>query len=67
MITPNERLTRVIALSELLWDDGEGAQRFLSTPHPELQNRTPLDCASTELGVAKVEDVVMRALYGLPV
>jgi putative toxin-antitoxin system antitoxin component (TIGR02293 family) len=67
MTTPNERLARVIALSELLWDDPEAAQRFMSTPHPELRNRSPLDCAGTELGARQVEDVVMRALYGLPV
>ena len=36
-----ERLARVIALAELLWDDAEAAQRFLSASHPELQNRTP--------------------------
>jgi putative toxin-antitoxin system antitoxin component (TIGR02293 family) len=62
-----ERLARVIALAEILWDDAEAAQRFINAPHPELKNRTPLDCASTELGARQVEDVVMRALYGLPV
>src|SRR5271165_5914337 len=62
-----ERLARVIALAELLWDDAEAAQRFIDTPHPELQNRTPLDSASTELGARLFEDVVMRAIYGLPV
>ena len=46
-----ERLARVIALSELLWDDAEAAQLFINAPHPELGNRTPLECASTELGV----------------
>ena len=62
-----ERLARVIALAELLWDDTEAAQRFINEPHPELRNRTPLECASTELGARQVEDVVMRAIYGLPV
>jgi putative toxin-antitoxin system antitoxin component (TIGR02293 family) len=62
-----ERLARVIALAETLWDDAEAAQRFIVTPHAELENRTPLQCASTELGARQVEDVVMRGLYGLPV
>jgi putative toxin-antitoxin system antitoxin component (TIGR02293 family) len=62
-----ERLARVIALSESLWDDADAAQRFIATRHAELENRTPLECASTELGARQVEDVVMRALYGLPV
>lgn len=62
-----ERLARVIALAELLWDDAPAAQRFISTPHPELANRTPLECAGSELGARQVEDVVMRAIYGMPV
>jgi putative toxin-antitoxin system antitoxin component (TIGR02293 family) len=61
-----ERLARVIALTELLWDDQPAAQEFLRTPHPELAGRTPLEAAATELGARAVEDVVMRALYGLP-
>ncbi|MEZ5497944.1 MAG: antitoxin Xre/MbcA/ParS toxin-binding domain-containing protein [Steroidobacteraceae bacterium] len=62
-----ERLARVIALAEELWDDQTAAQEFLSTPHPELGGRTPIDCASTELGAREVEALVMRALHGLPV
>jgi len=61
-----ERLARVIALAELLWDDTEAAQQFLNTPHAELGGRTPLECAASELGARAVEEVVMRALYGLP-
>ena len=61
-----ERLARVIALAELLWDDDAEAKRFLATPHPELGRRKPIEAALTELGARQVEDVVMRALYGLP-
>lgn len=62
-----ERLARVVALAELLWDDADEAKRFLSTPHPELGRKAPIDAGMTELGARQVEDVVMRALYGLPV
>lgn len=62
-----ERLARVIALAELLWDEQPAAQQFLSAPHPELDGRTPLESAGSELGARAVEDIVMRALYGLPV
>ena len=62
-----ERLARVIALAEMLWDDESEARRFLVTPHPELGRRKPIEAALTELGARQVEDVVMRALYGLPV
>jgi putative toxin-antitoxin system antitoxin component (TIGR02293 family) len=62
-----ERLARVIALAELLWDDDAEAKRFLATPHPELGRRKPIEAGLTELGARQVEDLVMRALYGLPV
>ena len=62
-----ERLARVIALAEMLWDDEAEAKRFLATPHPELGRKKPIEAALTELGARQVEDVVMRALYGLPV
>lgn len=61
-----ERLARVIAQAEILWEDPTAAQDFLSAPHPELDQRTPLECATSEPGVRRVEDVVQRALYGLP-
>ena len=61
-----ERLARVIALAEMLWDDEAEARRFLSTPHPELNRRKPIEAALTELGARQVEDIVNRALYGLP-
>jgi putative toxin-antitoxin system antitoxin component (TIGR02293 family) len=61
-----ERLARVIALAELLWDDQPAAQQFLDSAHAELAGRTPLECAGSELGARQVEEVVMRAIYGLP-
>jgi putative toxin-antitoxin system antitoxin component (TIGR02293 family) len=61
-----ERLARVIALAEMLWDDEAEAKRFLATPHAELGRRKPIEAALTELGARQVEDIVMRALYGLP-
>jgi putative toxin-antitoxin system antitoxin component (TIGR02293 family) len=62
-----ERLARVVALAELLWEEPEEAQRFLMTAHPELNGRRPVDAALSELGARQVEDIVMRALHGLPV
>jgi len=62
-----ERLARVIALAELLWDDADEAKRFLATPHAELGRKRPIEAGLTELGARQVEDIVMRALHGLPV
>lgn len=61
-----ERLARVVALAELLWDDDRQAKRFLMTPHAELGGKRPVDAALSELGARQVEDLVMRALHGLP-
>src|ERR1700687_5563088 len=36
-----ERLARVIALAELLWDDQPAAQQFLNTAHAGLGGGTP--------------------------
>jgi putative toxin-antitoxin system antitoxin component (TIGR02293 family) len=62
-----ERLARVIATAEYVWDDREEARRFLTTPHPELRDRRPLDAALTELGARRVEEMLWSIFHGLPV
>lgn len=61
-----ERLARVIATSEYVWEDEENARRFLKSPHPELGGRTPLDASYTELGARRVEELLWKLFYGLP-
>ena len=61
-----ERLARVVALAESLWDDEEQARAFLSRPHALLGDRSPLDVASTELGARRVEQLLHSAEHGLP-
>jgi putative toxin-antitoxin system antitoxin component (TIGR02293 family) len=62
-----ERLARVIAAAEAAWDDPEDAREWLTKPHPELGERTPMECALTELGARQVESLIDRLQYGLPV
>lgn len=62
-----ERLARVIAHAEYVWDDRDQARRWMNHPHPELGGRTPLAVASTELGARSVEYVLDSLFYGLPV
>lgn len=62
-----ERLARVIAAAEAVWDDQNDAREWLTTPHPELGDREPIECALTELGARQVEALLDRFQYGLPV
>jgi putative toxin-antitoxin system antitoxin component (TIGR02293 family) len=61
-----ERLARVIAAAEFVWDSREEAREWLHTPHPELENRSPLAAAMTELGARRVESLLDGIFYGLP-
>lgn len=62
-----ERLARVIATAEYVWDDRDEARRFLTTPHAELGGRRPVDEAFTELGARRVEELLWTLFHGLPV
>jgi putative toxin-antitoxin system antitoxin component (TIGR02293 family) len=66
-IERTERMARVIAAAEAVWDDQNDAREWLTRPHPELGDRTPIDCALTELGARQVESLLDRLQYGLPV
>ena len=49
-----ERIARVLASAEYVWNDRKEARRFLTTPHPALHGRSPLDTALTELAESSV-------------
>jgi len=61
-----KRIARVMAGAEFVWSDRSDARRFMTTPHPALQGRTPLDSALTELGARQVEEILDRIFHGLP-
>jgi putative toxin-antitoxin system antitoxin component (TIGR02293 family) len=58
---------RVFALAKSTWQNEGAAQRFMSAPHPELNGRTPVEVAVTEVGARQVEEVIERGSHGLPV
>jgi putative toxin-antitoxin system antitoxin component (TIGR02293 family) len=62
-----ERLARLIAMAEFVWDDRDDARRFLLSPHPALDGRPPIDLAQSELGARQVEALLENILHGLPV
>ncbi len=61
-----ERIARVMAAAEFVWGDRSDARRFMTTPHPALRGRTPLDAAFTELGARQVEEILDKIFHGLP-
>ena len=61
-----ERIARVMACAEFVWDNRPDARRFMTTPHPALRGRTPLDAALTELGARQVEEILDKVFHGLP-
>lgn len=62
-----ERQARVLAAAEYVWDDRSLAQEWMNKPHPELANTSPLATSRTELGARRVEDLLDKIFYGLPV
>jgi putative toxin-antitoxin system antitoxin component (TIGR02293 family) len=61
-----ERLARIVALADELWNDPGEARAFLNRPHPLLDGSTPLKVARTELGARRVERLLHDVEHGLP-
>jgi putative toxin-antitoxin system antitoxin component (TIGR02293 family) len=61
-----ERLARIIASAEYVLDDSNDAHEWLTSPHVELDNRTPIETAESELGARRVEQILEGLLYSLP-
>jgi putative toxin-antitoxin system antitoxin component (TIGR02293 family) len=62
-----ERLARVLAAAEYVWNDRDQAREWMSKPHRELGDKSPLDTARTELGARRVEGLLDRLYFGMPV
>lgn len=60
-----ERLARIFATAAYVWNSEDDARLFLTTPHPMLQERSPLDVSMTELGARRVEELLWRLFYGV--
>ena len=60
-----ERLARIFATTQFVWNSEDDARLFLNTPHPMLKGRTPLDVSMTELGARRVEELLWKLFYGL--
>lgn len=61
-----ERLARLYAMLRSVFGTREAAASFLSSAHPELDNRAPIEVALTEIGGRQVEEIIERGRHGLP-
>lgn len=61
-----ERLARVAALAEQVWESPALAHEFLTSPQPQLGGERPVDLARTDLGARQVEQLLMKLEYALP-
>ncbi|HEY6389785.1 MAG TPA: antitoxin Xre/MbcA/ParS toxin-binding domain-containing protein [Bryobacteraceae bacterium] len=62
-----ERVARVIANAEYVWGSRrEDARLFVTTPHPALRGKTPLEVSMTELGARQAEEILDKIFHGLP-
>jgi putative toxin-antitoxin system antitoxin component (TIGR02293 family) len=62
-----ERLARTIATAEYVLGDKEMARQFLTSPHPMLNGKMPIETALSELGARQIEQMLFGVFYGLPV
>jgi putative toxin-antitoxin system antitoxin component (TIGR02293 family) len=62
-----ERIARTIATAEYVLGDKEMAREFLTSPHPMLNGKTPIETALSELGARQIEQLLFGLFYGLPV
>jgi len=61
-----ERLARMAALAEEVWEDDALAHEFLTSAQPQLGGERPVDLARSDLGTREVEELLFRMEYGLP-
>jgi len=55
----------LIQATRLMEGDEEAAQEWLDSPSPALGGQTPLECATTEVGARRVEDLITGLEYGM--
>jgi uncharacterized protein (DUF2384 family) len=59
----------MISILIITWSDTRwslAAREFLTTPHPELGDRPPIEVAVDEFGARHVEEILHGILHGLP-
>ncbi|MBS0561420.1 MAG: DUF2384 domain-containing protein [Proteobacteria bacterium] len=60
-----ERIARLFVQARRALGSEAEARAFMTTPHPRLEGRTPLDAAKTDLGARRAEHILNAIEYGL--
>ncbi len=62
-----ERIARLSVHARCGLGTAEEARAFMTMPHPELDGRSPMDAAKTDLGTRRAEQLLNALEYGLAV
>jgi putative toxin-antitoxin system antitoxin component (TIGR02293 family) len=60
-----ERVARLLVHARRALGTEEEAREFMTTPHPRLDGRSPVEAARTDLGARRVEQILNALEYGL--
>ena len=60
-----ERVARLFVHARRALGTEAEAREFMTAPHPELDGRTPIDAAKTDLGTLRAEQILNALEYGL--
>lgn len=60
-----ERVARLFVHARRALGTNAEAREFMTSPHPELDGRRPLDAAKTDLGTRRTEQILTALEYGL--
>ena len=60
-----ERVARLFVHARRALGTEAEARAFMTTPHPLLDGRTPIDAARTDLGARRTEQILNALEYGL--
>jgi putative toxin-antitoxin system antitoxin component (TIGR02293 family) len=60
-----ERVARLFVHARRALGTEAEARQFMTTPHPQLENRSPIDAARTDLGTRRTEQILNALEYGL--
>ena len=62
-----ERVARLFVHARRALGTEAEAREFMTAPHPQLDGRSPLDAAKTDLGTRRTEQILNALEYGLAV